>query len=127
MYLILRQLGITFQQNDFYKMNNPFSDVNVNTPFAPYILFARNNNIVSGYDNGNFGPNNNVTRGELTKMAWNALVEKSSTLVASAQQVSSTQVSTPVNNTPSRPTISTPSSTTTQTNTPTVTNSTSIP
>lgn len=132
MYLILRQLGISFEKNDFYKMNNPFGDVNVNTPFAPYILFARNNNIVSWYDNGNFGPNNNVTRGELTKMSWNALVEKPSELVSQYNQIksstSTTQPSTPVTQpTQTRPTVTTGGSPSSTSPAPTVTNSTSIP
>lgn len=52
-----------------------FPDVNKNNFFAPYILFAKYAGITNSYANGNFGPDNTVTRGEFTKIIWKTLRE----------------------------------------------------
>lgn len=44
---------------------NPYRDVNVNRWSAAKIQFARDNNIVSGYQDGTFRPDRPVTRAEL--------------------------------------------------------------
>jgi endoglucanase len=45
-----------------------FSDVSSDDWFAPYVCALSEDDIVSGYGNGTFGPANSVTRGELAKM-----------------------------------------------------------
>jgi len=42
-----------------------FPDVSTATWYAPGIAYVSENNIMTGYDSGNFGPNNNVNRAEL--------------------------------------------------------------
>lgn len=54
---------------------NPFSDVAKNEWYAPYIIYASQQGYVNGYvdseghSTGIFGPDNNVTRGEIAKIA----------------------------------------------------------
>jgi hypothetical protein len=45
-----------------------FTDVDSGNPFYPYIRCLACRNIVSGYADGTFRPNNNVTRGQLAKI-----------------------------------------------------------
>jgi hypothetical protein len=49
-----------------------FSDVPVGSTFYNYIETAYNRGIVGGYADGTFGPNNDVTRGQLSKMVVRA-------------------------------------------------------
>jgi hypothetical protein len=49
-----------------------FTDVDTCNPFYPYIACLVNHNIVSGYSDGTFRPNNNVTRGQLSKIVSNS-------------------------------------------------------
>lgn len=46
----------------------PFSDVPVTHADAKYIAFAKDKSILGGYDNGKFGPNDNLTREQYAKM-----------------------------------------------------------
>lgn len=45
-----------------------FSDVPTSSPFYPYVETAYHRGIISGYGDGTFRPNTNITRGQLTKM-----------------------------------------------------------
>ncbi|MBU2524056.1 S-layer homology domain-containing protein, partial [Patescibacteria group bacterium] len=45
-----------------------FLDVPADAWFAEYINYAAQKGIVSGYTNGNFGPQNNLTRGQAAKI-----------------------------------------------------------
>jgi hypothetical protein len=45
-----------------------FSDVGTDSPFYVFIETAALNGVISGYDDGTFRPNNNVTRAQLCKM-----------------------------------------------------------
>lgn len=45
-----------------------FSDVPLGSPFYAYVETAAAANIVGGYADGTFRPNNNVTRGQISKM-----------------------------------------------------------
>jgi CSLREA domain-containing protein len=49
-----------------------FSDVPVYSPFYIYIKCLACRGIVSGYDDGTFRPNNNVTRGQVAKIVANS-------------------------------------------------------
>lgn len=55
--------------------SNPFRDVDTSAWYAPYVLYAYDHGYVGGYKDadgnltGDFGPGNDVTRGEMSKMA----------------------------------------------------------
>jgi hypothetical protein len=50
----------------------PFTDVPVGSTFYPYVTCLITKDIVSGYPDGTFRPNNNVTRGQAAKIVANA-------------------------------------------------------
>jgi hypothetical protein len=55
---------------DFYYIDEePFTDVDFTAWYAPYLIFAYSNGVVSGYGDGTFGPANNVTFAEFVKIA----------------------------------------------------------
>jgi hypothetical protein len=45
-----------------------FSDVPPSNPFYGYVETAKAHNVISGYADGTFRPNNTVTRGQISKM-----------------------------------------------------------
>lgn len=51
--------------------SSPFSDVNTNEYYAPYVSWAAENGIVSGYEDGTFRPDNNITREEMAEIFMN--------------------------------------------------------
>ena len=58
--------------------NNPFADISPNRSFAEAVLWATENNIVSGYASGSdgkrhFGPYDKLTRGQFAKIVVNLL------------------------------------------------------
>lgn len=50
---------------------NPFSDVAADQYYAAPVIWASNNNIVSGYGNGLFGPNDPITREQMALILMN--------------------------------------------------------
>jgi outer membrane protein assembly factor BamB len=50
-----------------------FSDVPINHPFYEYIETAFNHGIISGYADGTFRPGANATRGQISKIVYNAI------------------------------------------------------
>lgn len=60
-YLALRSLGVNLENRNLTGMEN-FPDVKRNSIFSKYIAFAKFAGISNGYANGNFRPNNNVSR-----------------------------------------------------------------
>ncbi|MFH1375861.1 MAG: S-layer homology domain-containing protein [Patescibacteria group bacterium] len=48
--------------------SNPFPDVNRRHVYASAIAYASGNGIVNGYDNGNFGPGDTLTRAQVAKI-----------------------------------------------------------
>ena len=48
----------------------PFTDIQDGDLFADAIAWAASRNIISGYDNGKFSPNDSVTREQLAFMLW---------------------------------------------------------
>ncbi len=50
-----------------------FPDVSSSHTFYDYIEYLKENDIVSGYSNGNFGPEDNITRGQMAKIIINGL------------------------------------------------------
>lgn len=85
-YLTLRNLGITLTPEQTKNIAN-FPDIKATSLFAPYTAFAKYAGITSGYANGNFGPNNSVTRGEFTKMIWKSLRENKSDIMAKYAEI----------------------------------------
>ena len=50
-----------------------FTDVPTDHPFYTYIETAHNHGIISGYIDGTFRPGNNATRGQISKIVYNAV------------------------------------------------------
>ena len=50
-----------------------FSDVPTSYAFYSYIETAYNRAIISGYADGTFKPGNNATRGQISKIVYNAV------------------------------------------------------
>lgn len=50
---------------------NPFPDVDLGAWYSKYVLYGYKLGIISGYDDGTFGPGNSMTRAEFTKVAVN--------------------------------------------------------
>lgn len=48
-------------------------DVPINAYYAPYVAFFYDKGIISGYNDGTFGPENPITRGEIAKIVVNIL------------------------------------------------------
>jgi len=55
---------------------NTFSDVPANSWFAPYVCYAAQQGIVSGYSNGNFYPYRQITRAEAAKLIVSGLQQR---------------------------------------------------
>ncbi len=75
-------------------LSNPYPDVAINRWSAAKIQWAKNNQIVSGYEDGSFRPGQPVTRAELIAVQRRA-AEYSLTLLGRAAQITPRQ--TPVN------------------------------
>lgn len=50
-----------------------FSDVSVDCWFAPSVLWAAENDVVKGYDDGRFGPEDNITRQDMVVLLYRFL------------------------------------------------------
>ena len=48
-----------------------FPDVSTKAYYSKAIRWATKNKVVNGYQNGNFGPNDNITREQLATILWN--------------------------------------------------------
>jgi hypothetical protein len=59
---------------DVSMISNPFDDVQESKWYADAVMWAAENGIVSGYGDGKFGPDDNVTRQDLTVMLNNYAV-----------------------------------------------------
>ena len=56
---------------DVSGLSNPFDDVTVDAYYADAIKWAADKKIVSGYGNGKFGPNDNITREQMATILLN--------------------------------------------------------
>lgn len=68
----LKVLYLTTQQELNSTGENPFPDVDETQWYFPYVMSAYNDGVVSGYEDGTFGPANCVTKPEVLKMASEA-------------------------------------------------------
>ena len=53
-----------------FNNTNSFGDVKASDWFANAVLWANANGVVSGYDNGNFGPNDPITREQMASILY---------------------------------------------------------
>ena len=52
-----------------------FSDVPESQTFYPFVETAYNRGIISGYADGTFRPGNNATRGQISKIVYQAITQ----------------------------------------------------
>lgn len=64
------------------KLESPFSDVAPDDPDADAILWAWQEELVGGYDDGRFGPDDLVTREQLAVILWHTMGEPLSQIAA---------------------------------------------
>ncbi|MFH0776144.1 MAG: S-layer homology domain-containing protein [Patescibacteria group bacterium] len=64
-WVLLKAAGVDLANTTVEKL---FPDVSTKHRFAAAITYAAQNGIVSGYDNGNFGPGDTLTRGQVAKI-----------------------------------------------------------
>lgn len=89
--IIARSAGITY---DDATAKADYTDVAVTDWFAPYVTWAKEKGIVSGYEDGSFAPNKEITREELCTMivrtltAYNLAPEKAELTFADADTTS---------------------------------------
>lgn len=57
-------------------ITSAFSDVTSNDWFYNGVMWAQENNIVSGYNNKTFGPNDNITREQIAVILFNYAIFK---------------------------------------------------
>ena len=69
---LVRRCGLCGSKQSQEIPNNPFPDVGMNHSFKKYILWGYYEGIVSGDKQGNFNPDNTVTRGQFILMLWRA-------------------------------------------------------
>lgn len=63
-YRILESMGFHLTFEDIAHIDAQFDDVHIDSFFAPYIFFARDVGIVSGYEDGGFHPKQPMTHQE---------------------------------------------------------------
>ena len=51
-------------------IENPFSDVDPNKWYLPYVLWGYDRGVIAGYGNGKFGPDDNVTREQIAVILY---------------------------------------------------------
>lgn len=66
---LVKIVVLAFHISLYTGSEQPFTDVPNDHPFYQYIMTAWQNNIISGYSDGTFRPYNNVTRGQISKIA----------------------------------------------------------
>lgn len=68
---MLAKTTLTEQELSQYKFQGKFKDVLSSKWYNPYVNWAVENGVVSGYENGTFRPERSITRQELAKMITN--------------------------------------------------------
>ena len=56
--------------------SNPFNDVDPDSTHGEAINALAEREMVQGYDNGNFGPQDEVTRGQVASMLWSEVKKR---------------------------------------------------
>lgn len=64
--------GSSFGSNSGIELQSvrDFPDCNPNEWYAPAVTYVSNKGLITGYDNGTFGPYDNITRGQLVTILW---------------------------------------------------------
>lgn len=78
--IVIDTAGVDVSNVDMSNLAN-YKDVSRNSKYAKYVAYASANKIVSGYSDGTFRPNGNITRDEATKI----LVQATGVQLASSQ------------------------------------------
>jgi len=65
-FLIAKTKGITSSQEKEINGLSSFNDVSEENAYYPYIVFCADNNLITGFDDGTFKPEKNITRSELS-------------------------------------------------------------
>lgn len=71
--VIMTELGGVKEKASKYSGPTGFSDVEPNLWYSPYIAYAKANNLLSGYPDGTFKPNSEVTSKEFAAFLMNAM------------------------------------------------------
>ena len=71
--VIMTELGGVKEIASKYSGPIGFSDVESNLWYSPYIAYAKANNLLSGYPDGTFRPNSEVTSREFAAFLMNAM------------------------------------------------------
>ena len=80
-------VSVLYRMEERPKVNGDsvFADVNLSKYYAKGIEWAASENIVSGYTNGNFGPEDSITREQLAKILYRYAEYKGYDVTASTQ------------------------------------------
>ncbi|MCL2563836.1 MAG: S-layer homology domain-containing protein [Oscillospiraceae bacterium] len=70
-YQIIHGNGHGFMSRDFVRSQSTFSDVGVGAWYAPYVAWARANNVVAGDGSGFFHPSRHLAREEMATILHN--------------------------------------------------------
>ncbi len=70
------------EEQEDQPLSSPFSDVDLDDPDASAILWAWQEGLVSGYDDGRFGSHDLVTREQLAVILWHTMGDKLSQIAA---------------------------------------------
>ena len=68
---MLAKTALTEQELSQYKFQGKFKDVSSSKWYNPYVNWAVENGVVSGYENNTFRPDRSITRQELARMITN--------------------------------------------------------
>ncbi|MFH0838083.1 MAG: S-layer homology domain-containing protein, partial [Patescibacteria group bacterium] len=79
--ILAKAAGFTDVQDNFQKnyLSHPnwtyahFPDVAMAAYYAPFVAYLYDKGVISGYENGTFGPGNPITRAEIAKIVVNLL------------------------------------------------------
>jgi murein DD-endopeptidase MepM/ murein hydrolase activator NlpD len=72
--MVSKQFDLTLSKQE-YKSSEKFPDVPLNNDFAKWIYSLNKKDVINGYGDGTFRPNNKVTRGEASKFTVNGASE----------------------------------------------------
>lgn len=85
-FMALEKIGISFSPENiefFLKNNNEiFDDIDSESLFSSYIIFAKKSWILQGYEDGTFRPKQLITRDEFEKIIKNIFSKKSEILIS---------------------------------------------
>jgi hypothetical protein len=78
----LAQILYNLQEDPQVTTENPFDDVDESQWYATAVIWAYQEGVVEGYGDGNFGPEDEITRQDLAVMLWRYAGEPTATQTA---------------------------------------------